>query len=676
MLMVRLVLDLLTRRAAGGHVPILASVASWNPADQDLRGWLSAQLLIDHPALADPPPTGMAEPTQAEALLTSGLVLPILDGLDEIREEIRGSAISRINDALWPGEHLVLTCRTHQYQAAIRPKGGIEVTLRAAAAVQLRPLDADAVRGYLCNDAAGPGARARWDPVLATLGTSTPTGQAPRTPLMIGLARDIYNPRPGELTGAARDPAELCDPALADRTAVESVLFDAFVPAAYRHNPIRSWKPQDAKRWLVFLARHLEDTIASPDLAWWQLPLAVPGFALAAGLMLGAMTGVVAGILAWALLGPEVGPMAGIVSGVVYGALIWVLTGSAFVRRKPLPRPVRGIRWRPPLPRQLALWALAAVGIGATAGAIAATTDKSVGLVAAAAFGVWALTVLMIWTTHQRSTSLDLRSATSPPVALAGDRSTGIVVGVGAGVVFGTWAGFVVGSGPGAWAGIICGAGAAVLLGVICSFLRPPVLSSRAAARPQPGGRPLPGHGAGTPPAALASAASPGRPPGCRPEPLTGGGPRDSDQHQPRRPGKEKGQGNPSSRTSATRQGLFRGPCRAGSAEPSERPWRYGPYNPGARSTWTPRSSASWADRRNRTSGCCTPRSSATASSSPGRTASRRPGASCSRCSTTRPTSAPTRGDHGDPTTRKPGSAVSPAGSSHGCPRTAEPPDR
>jgi hypothetical protein len=503
----------------------------------------------------------MAEPTQAEALLTSGLVLPILDGLDEIREEIRGSAISRINDALWPGEHLVLTCRTHQYQAAIRPKGGIEVTLRAAAAVQLRPLDADAVRGYLCNDAAGPGARARWDPVLATLGTSTPTGQAPRTPLMIGLARDIYNPRPGELTGAARDPAELCDPALADRTAVESVLFDAFVPAAYRHNPIRSWKPQDAERWLVFLARHLEDTIASPDLAWWQLPLAVPGFALAAGLKLGAMTRVVAGILAWALLGPEVGPMAGIVSGVVYGALIWVLTGSAFVRRKPLPRPVRGIRWRPPLPRQLALWALAAVGIGATAGAIAATTDKSVGLVAAAAFGVWALTVLMIWTTHQRSTSLDLRSATSPPVALAGDRSTGIVVGVGAGVVFGTWAGFVVGSGPGAWAGIICGAGAAVLLGVICSFLRPPVLSSRAAARPQPGGRPLPGHGAGTPSAALASAASPGRPPGCRPEPLTGGGPRNSDQHQPRRPGKEKGQGNPSSRTSATRQGPFRGPA-------------------------------------------------------------------------------------------------------------------
>ena len=58
---------------------------------------------------------------------------------------------------------------------------------------------------------------------------------------------------------------------------------------------------------------------------------------------------------------------------------------------------------------------------------------------------------------------------------------------------------------------------------------------------------------------------------------------------------------------------------------------------------------------------------------SPGRTASRRPGASCSRCSTTRPTSAPTRADPGDPTTRRPWSAVIRAGSRRGCPPMAEP---
>jgi hypothetical protein len=73
MLMVRLVLGLLARRAAGGAVPVLVSIASWNPAEQGLRDWLAAQLLIDHPTLAVPSPEGMTEPTQAHALLASGV---------------------------------------------------------------------------------------------------------------------------------------------------------------------------------------------------------------------------------------------------------------------------------------------------------------------------------------------------------------------------------------------------------------------------------------------------------------------------------------------------------------------------------------------------------------------------------------------------------------------------
>jgi hypothetical protein len=94
--MVRLVLDLLARRPGGGPVPILVSVASWNPVDQDLREWLGTQLLIDHPALGARPPAGMQEHTMAAALLASGLILPVLDGLDEIAEQ-------RVRSRGWPG---------------------------------------------------------------------------------------------------------------------------------------------------------------------------------------------------------------------------------------------------------------------------------------------------------------------------------------------------------------------------------------------------------------------------------------------------------------------------------------------------------------------------------------------------------------------------------------------
>jgi NACHT domain len=329
MLMVRLVLDLLASRAEGGPVPILASVAAWDPAAQDLRSWLSAQLVIDHPALASPPPTGRKEPTQAAALLASGLILPVLDGLDEIPEAVRGPAISRINDALRPGEQVVVTCRTRQYRAAVRPQGGLEVTLRAAAAIRLRPLRPDAIRSYLCDDAAGPVTRARWDSVLAVLGTKAPTGQALRTPLMVGLARAIYNPRPGELAGALRDPAELCSPALAHRTAVESLLFDAFIPAAYRNDPRGRWRAQDAERWLVFLARHLERTIGSPDLAWWQLPVAVPGFATVAGTAVGGVVGTAVGTAVWVAVGVAFGFAFGAAVGVVVGFVVGFVAAVA-----------------------------------------------------------------------------------------------------------------------------------------------------------------------------------------------------------------------------------------------------------------------------------------------------------------------------------------------------------
>src|SRR5258708_3914164 len=91
MLMVRLVLDLLeARKATGGPVPVLAALASWNPAEQDLHDWLTGQLIVDHPALAAPAPSGAGAGNRVQALLRACLILPVLDGLDEMPDAIRG----------------------------------------------------------------------------------------------------------------------------------------------------------------------------------------------------------------------------------------------------------------------------------------------------------------------------------------------------------------------------------------------------------------------------------------------------------------------------------------------------------------------------------------------------------------------------------------------------------
>ena len=70
--------------------------------------------------------------------------------------------------------------------------------------------------------------------MIDRLGTQVPVALALTTPLAVSLARTIYNPRPGERAGELRDPAELCSPELANRAAVEYVLLDGLIPAAYR----------------------------------------------------------------------------------------------------------------------------------------------------------------------------------------------------------------------------------------------------------------------------------------------------------------------------------------------------------------------------------------------------------------------------------------------------------
>jgi hypothetical protein len=272
MLMVRLVLDLLASRQAGMPVPFLVPLASWNPLSQGLDEWLAARLTVNHSALT----AAAGDSTQAQALLEAGLILPLLDGLDEIPEVIRGPAIAQINEALRPGDAIIVTCRIEDYQRTVQPTDSPEVMLRAAAAIQLNPLSPSVVSSYLLTDAGGPRARERWAPVTATLGSTAPVAQALTTPLMVSLARIIYNPRPGESAGQLREPAELCGEDLPDREAVEAHLLDAFVPAAYRDRKNDLQAIQWTERWLKFLAAYLDFGIGGTDIAWWQIRQITP----------------------------------------------------------------------------------------------------------------------------------------------------------------------------------------------------------------------------------------------------------------------------------------------------------------------------------------------------------------------------------------------------------------
>ncbi|MER5757301.1 NACHT domain-containing protein [Streptomyces sp. NPDC002088] len=355
-LLIRLLQDLIERRSAGGLVPVLFSLASWDPAHQPLEGWIADQLRRNYPDLRSPvhglaaSARGGAQVDLAQALLSNRLILPLLDGFDELPSTLHALALEALNNlpAKLP---LVLASRAAEYRAVLTRPDAM-VRLKGAAGIHLLPVGRNQAAAYLRRTAGGAHTPAadRWNTVVAHLGTDSPVGQALATPLGLFLARAIYNPRSQTTPEPVPHPDELCDiTAFPNRMAIDTHLFNAFIPAAYTphgHNPLR-WSASEAHRFLSFLARHLEaDRGGSSDLAWWELHHALPvptrrltcglavglGFALAQGGTLGLKFG-----LRWDVV--VLWLAAGFAGGVT-GILL-----SELVRRRPPSVPSTSLRW-------------------------------------------------------------------------------------------------------------------------------------------------------------------------------------------------------------------------------------------------------------------------------------------------------------------------------------------
>ncbi|MEU6377608.1 NACHT domain-containing protein [Streptomyces sp. NPDC046909] len=257
-----LTLGLLRARAQGDPLPVLLPVSSWDPVRERLDDWIVR-------TLAQPYYNGRADIPRT--LLTHGLLLPVLDGLDEIPESARRSAIKGINHAIGGERPVVVTCRAAEYEELIR--GGAP-TLRRAAVVEISPVPAGDVIGYL--DAVDWPRPTSWRPLFTHLRTDPcgPLAQALSTPLMVTSARLVYERGGG-------DPGELLDTERFDSAyAVEDHLINGLVDAAYARDPRlpegavgegrERWSAGEARRWLTFLACYLHDR-RERDLAWWLL---------------------------------------------------------------------------------------------------------------------------------------------------------------------------------------------------------------------------------------------------------------------------------------------------------------------------------------------------------------------------------------------------------------------
>ncbi|KFG01317.1 hypothetical protein IQ62_08465 [Streptomyces scabiei] len=262
---VRLILGLLQERGRRDPVPVRLPATSW--PHSDLHLWLTQQLTD----------VWQIRRFQAALLVDFGLVLPVIDGVDELPADRAAALLKAANTyatGLDDGE-LILTCRRPEYWAFVQSGHG----LRNSMLLQLQPVDRQQAQAYLEHCSTTFPDPERWHPVLEALAAqgSVALEHALATPWCLELAVTVYEQR--DRQGCyPLDPADLLIRA-ADGS-LHRHLLEHYVEAAVASAP--GWGPHNATsttgQYLGVLASYLRHpataagaTSPPADLALWNL---------------------------------------------------------------------------------------------------------------------------------------------------------------------------------------------------------------------------------------------------------------------------------------------------------------------------------------------------------------------------------------------------------------------
>ncbi|MBK8937418.1 MAG: protein kinase [Polyangiaceae bacterium] len=219
----------LADRAAGpeghiGPVPVVFTLSSWSERSADLSEWMVAELSAKYQLLR----------RDAQSLLDRGAIVPLLDGLDDVRVEARGRCVDALNAyaAAHPGGRVVVTCRTEAYRSLPRP-------IEAGLAMQLRPLADDDIARQLRAPS--------HTPLLAALRTDPILSELSRTPVLLHVMR--VGLRDSRFRGA-----------LGDRGETVTAVFSAFVDAAMSASGKLAGRERETRAVLQRVAANLAET--------------------------------------------------------------------------------------------------------------------------------------------------------------------------------------------------------------------------------------------------------------------------------------------------------------------------------------------------------------------------------------------------------------------------------
>jgi RecA/RadA recombinase len=462
-------------------VPVLFTAQDWDPRRQPVREWLTGRLRATYPLFA-----GRTGVEDAAELIDDGKITVVLDGLDEIAEELRPAALQALNQASF---RVVVLSRTAEMASAASQRG----VLQGAAAIELCAIGPSAAADYLERVQLHPPPKG-WRDLVDRIRSSpeSPLAEALNSPLALTLVRDTYQKKDD-----ARELLDYCDSVQQRASGAQAIdeitdhLLDRVLLSAYADRPgqpSQDYDLQTARNALTKIAARMKQK-DTRDLQWWRIPGWAPPArrVIAAGLVSGLVFGLMFGLLSGLWYGLKSGLRSGLVAGLVLGVLFGLVVGVPFglaahgsenppTRRGRLR--LRRMYSRPSIVMALGsgllsglvfgLWAGLWAGLWLGGGLVAGLV---VGLVVGLVIGlVMGLAGGLMFGLVTGLADPDSTSSPSPAIAWQEDRSyaiwVGVLTGLVAGLVFGVPFGLAGGHVFGLWFGLVFGLGGGLVSGL------------------------------------------------------------------------------------------------------------------------------------------------------------------------------------------------------------------
>ena len=326
-----LTLAVIATKTDSEPVPIPLNVSSWNPRYDDLLDWVGKRIIETYPFLDNKKAYGEMV---AQRLISTNRIAIVIDGIDEVGDELRPLAIAKISDALPSNVPLVIACRDDEYHAL--PAGRLHMEV-----IHLEPLSPQEIVSFLYqgerlavdpyDNEAIPDDSGRWRALFGKIleGGEGALVRVLSIPLYASLARSVFSDEessPGLLVSGYPSDANGSD--------LKRILIDQFLIKSFRDRSFtsdrltRNGRQVDRVarriRWLSALA---ESVPRDSPILWWRCHTLIGqrAWAILAGIVTGAFylltieypEGLKRGIA----LGMALGLLVGLTRGALGGAI-------------------------------------------------------------------------------------------------------------------------------------------------------------------------------------------------------------------------------------------------------------------------------------------------------------------------------------------------------------------